>query len=536
MGAFLPWPMAPESQSKLAGLYRWDGCRSGCAGAIAPSGFRGSILFLSQDMLSTPSTAVRIDPQRMLRSIDTPADWIGLRIVKSSEAVRGIRDQKPQTNGVQTRYGAMVEVLLDGQVGYGATANLTPAALQRAATAASLQAKAAAAWGLYPFTDQIRPPITGQHRTALGRDLDSLSAGALNDLLIRICRRLQVSDKIIQTSATALVTERETWFVSNHGSDAYQQSASVIADYDATAKDGLLTQKRSANGWFARAYQGGWEWLLTDDLWERVDRVACQALELLSAPDCPSDRRTLVLTPDQMMLQLHESVGHPLELDRILGDERNYAGGSFVRPQDFGSLNYGSDLMNVTFDPTVAGELASYGYDDTGVSAHRAHLIRGGRLERGLGSIESQLRSGLPGVACARACSWNRPAIDRMANINLEPGETAFNDMIAQIERGVLMQSNRSWSIDDQRYKFQFGCEYAQLIEDGAIGPTVRNPNYRSTTPAFWRSLSQVGDRNSWEIFGTPVCGKGEPNQIIWVGHAAPICAFDNIDVFGGGA
>ncbi|PSN17856.1 Zn-dependent protease, partial [filamentous cyanobacterium CCP5] len=148
---------------------------------------------------------------------------------------------------------------------------------------------------------------------------------------------------------------------------------------------------------------------------------------------------------------------------------------------------------------------------------------------------ESQARLGVPGVACARASSWNRPAIDRMGNINLEPGDTPFNELIGQIERGVFMETNRSWSIDDQRYKFQFGCEYGRLIENGELTRVVRNPNYRATTPSFWHSLSQVGDGHTWEIYGTPFCGKGEPNQIMRVGHGAPVCAFENVEVFGGG-
>ncbi|NJL45499.1 MAG: TldD/PmbA family protein, partial [Leptolyngbyaceae cyanobacterium SM2_3_12] len=248
----------------------------------------------------------------------------------------------------------------------------------------------------------------------------------------------------------------------------------------------------------------------------------------------PEITTTLVLAPDQMMLQIHESIGHPLELDRILGMSVTTPGAACVKPDDFGQLAYGSELMNVTFDPTIAHEFASYGFDDTGVVAQKEFLIRNGRLERGLGSQESQARLGVPGVACARVTSWDRPPIDRMANINLEPGDTSFAAMIAGIEDGVYMEANRSWSIDDQRYKFQFGCEYAKRIRNGALAETLRNPNYRATTPEFWHRLVQVGDRTSWQTLGTPYCGKGEPNQVIRVGHGAPVCAFNDIEVFGG--
>ena len=239
--------------------------------------------------------------------------------------------------------------------------------------------------------------------------------------------------------------------------------------------------------------------------------------------------------PDQMMLQIHESVGHALEIDRILGDERNFAGGSFITLEDIGSFRYGSSLMNVAFDPTIAQELASYGADDIGNTAVKEYLIKDGILVRALGSLESQKRSGQRGVANQRACSWNRPPIDRMANLNLEAGTSSFDSIIASIENGVLMFSNRSWSIDDYRNKFQFGCEYGKLIENGKLTKTVRDPNYRGISRYFWNSLCAVGDESTFEVFGTPNCGKGEPNQVIRVGHASPVCAFSDVEVFGGG-
>jgi len=201
-----------------------------------------------------------------------------------------------------------------------------------------------------------------------------------------------------------------------------------------------------------------------------------------------------------------------------------------VNLTDFGNLVYGSPLMNITFDPTVSGEYASYGFDDVGMPATKEYVIKDGVLLRGLGSCESQARSQISGSASARACSWNRPAIDRMANLNLEVGNSSFADIIGGIEHGVYMQSNRSWSIDDYRNKFQFGCEYAQLIENGKLTKTLRNPNYRGITNQFWRSLAKVGDR--LEAYGSPYCGKGEPNQAIRVGHASPTCLFENIEVF----
>ncbi|HEY9648515.1 MAG TPA: TldD/PmbA family protein, partial [Chroococcidiopsis sp.] len=327
----------------------------------------------------------------------------------------------------------------------------------------------------------------------------------------------------------------ESWFVSSNGSEVYQTFHLLETHFGVTAQDGAIVQQRTNNGFMSNCYQGGWELFPQPNLWERATQIGEQAVELLTAEECPTLATTLVLAPDQMMLQIHESIGHPLELDRILGDERNYAGGSFVKPSDFGTLSYGSPLMNVTFNPTVEQEFASYRFDDTGAPASKEYVIQNGVLMRGLGSLESQHRMGVPGVACARASSWNRPPIDRMANLNLEAGTDSLDDIIRDIEHGVYMEANRSWSIDDQRYKFQFGCEYAKLIENGKITKTLRNPNYRGTTPEFWHSLVRVGAPATWQMYGTPYCGKGEPNQAIRVGHGSPICAFDQVEVFGGG-
>jgi predicted Zn-dependent protease len=469
-----------------------------------------------------------------LNAIDLSVDWIGLRQTREIATARSARDGIPQNNSKTISEGIMVEVLVNGQIGYGATNILTTPGIQTAANAAYQQAIAASAYRIYPITTAQRPKVVGQYISPTIQPFNSLAPGEVSEQLSKLCHALKVGEKIVQTSATIITRELETWFVSSNGSDVYQKFLLMTTDYAATAQDGAIIQHRSDRGGLARCYQGGMEYFLTPDLWTRVRRVGEQALELLTAMECPTETTTLVLAPDQLLLQIHESIGHPLELDRILGDERNYAGGSFVKPSDFGNLVYGSPLMNVTFDPTVPGEFASYNFDDIGATATREYIIRNGILERGLGSLESQARLDLPGVSCSRACSWNRPPIDRMANINLEPGDKSFDEIIGGIERGIYMESNRSWSIDDRRHKFQFSCEYAKLIENGQLTQTIRNPNYRGITPQFWGNLAQVGNANTWETYGSPFCGKGEPNQIIWVGHGAPVAAFTNIEVFGG--
>ncbi|MEL6813334.1 MAG: TldD/PmbA family protein [Cyanobacteria bacterium J06598_3] len=487
-----------------------------------------------------------------LEQIDIPADWIGIRATKEISSWRAMRDARPQQNERGLSQGAMVEVLANGQFGYSATNQLTPEALQTAAHRAYKQALSTSRWAIHQFTQAVRPVVKGEYISPYQQAFSGLSVKDINDLLRQLCDRLKVSEQIVRTSAVARTHEVESWYVSSNGAEVYQKLMMIESHLGAIAQAPGVTQSRTNNGYLAHSYQGGWEWLSdTSSLGQRAADIGEQAVALLSAPNCPDTATTLVLAPDQMMLQLHESVGHPLELDRILGDERNYAGGSFVQPQDFGELVYGSPLMNVTFDATATGELASYRFDDTGMPAQKQYLIRNGVLERGLGGLESQARlngarldgpeshglgKNVPGVACTRACSWNRPAIDRMANINLEPGDTDLKSLIGNVANGVYMESNRSWSIDDQRNKFQFGCEYGRKIENGQLTTLLKNPNYRATTPQFWQSLKQVGNGETLETYGTPYCGKGEPNQLIRVGHASPVCAFENIEVFGGAA
>src|SRR5205823_13764461 len=291
--------------------------------------------------------------------------------------------------------------------------------------------------------------------------------------------------------------------VTSEGGDIVQRYRLAYPSISVTAHADGDTQNRSLNGDRGICQQGALEILERFGFVGSGRRVAEEALELLAAPNCPSGTMDVLLLPDQMTLQIHESIGHPLELDRSLGDERNFAGTSFVTPEMFGSYRYGSELLNVTFDPTRREQLGSYAFDDDGMPAERTYLIRNGVLERPLGGAISQMRAGVTGVANARADGWNRPPIDRMANLNIEPGDSTLEEMIAGIEHGVLMSTNSSWSIDDSRNKFQFGCEWGQLIEGGKLTTVVKNPNYRGISANFWCSLKRVGDESTLEVLGT---------------------------------
>ncbi len=472
----------------------------------------------------------RLNLQDALSAIDIQADWVGLREVKESTTYRVIRDGNPQANSRGVDHGVMVEVLADGQFGYYGCNNLDHDSIQNAAEKALRQAKASAKNPLFEFTTEARPVTKGSFQSPFQQSVNELSAGRLNEIMLKAYNQLKVNDQIVSAHAMAMIIETESNFVSSNGSDVQQNFLMVQSDYSAMAHKDDIYQRRTDN----HCLQIGMEEFDEDLVLARAQRVGEQALELLDAEDCPTETTNLVLASDQMMLQIHESVGHALEVDRILGDERNYAGWSFVREADFGKLQYGSKIMNITFDPTVDNQFACYGFDDGGLKAERDFIIKDGLLVKGLGGKESQLRSGVPGVANFRASSWNRAPIDRMANLNLEPGESTFDEIIAAVDHGVYMETNRSWSIDDYRNKFQFGCEYGKLIENGKLTKTIKNPNYRAISNPFWNSLKMLGNQDTFEVYGTPYCGKGEPNQAIRVGHASPVCLFENVEVFGG--
>ncbi len=477
----------------------------------------------------------KLDLHQLLSTFSSQAEWVGLRLVQENTHTRSVRNGRPEENQVTFDRGVMIEVLVDGHFGYAGTSNLTSQGLRQAFEQAQILAKSGARHKVFNFNQTVRPASKGYYRSPVFRALDSESLKGMTDFLMTASQKLKASDQIVNALAMGRFVETKIEFVSSSGAHLEQEFLLLASNFAATAQEGTESFTRTLNGSVARCVQMGLEAWDQKEILGQCEKAGREALSLLSAPNCPSDTRDLILAPDQMLLQIHESIGHPLELDRILGDERNYAGWSFVKPEDFGNLQYGSSLMNVTFDPTVPGEYASYGYDDCGNPATREFLIENGKLKRGLGSLESQSRLKIPGVANFRSSSWNRAPIDRMANINLEPGDSSLQAMIAQTEKGIYMEANNSWSIDDYRNKFQFGCEYAQLIENGKLTTVVKNPNYRGITVPFWNSLKAVGSASEVEIYGSPWCGKGEPSQVIRVGHSAPPCLFSQIEVFGGG-
>lgn len=460
------------------------------------------------------------------------AFW-SLRLVREDTETLQVRTGVVEPPGRALDRGAQITLADRGGFAYAATSDLTRAGLRAACGEAARWLESSRRHPLFDAGLLPRPARSGEYATPVEIPWDAWPLEEKLERLLRIDETLGIHDAIVDHQAHLTRRDIETRLYTGDGVEIVQHLHILMPGYAAVANRGAQTQVRTGGGWGSGG-QGGLECLERFHFHEDAHRVAQEALALLDAPECPEATASVLLMPNQMMLQIHESIGHPLELDRILGDERNYAGGSFVTPDMFGGYRYGSEQLNVTFDPALAGELACYGFDDEGTPAERVYLIRDGILERPLGSALSSARAGLPGVANARACAWNRPPIDRMANLNLEPGGASLEELIGSVEYGVFMDTNRSWSIDDRRNKFQFGCELGRIIEDGELKGLVRNPSYRGISANFWRKLAGAGEADSLEAWGTPSCGKGEPNQMIHVGHASPPCVFHDVEVFGG--
>jgi predicted Zn-dependent protease len=461
------------------------------------------------------------------------ADFWSLRFVEETSESFSVRKGVPQPWSMSTDRGVMASVYVDGGYGYAATADTSSQGVREALERAARWARITARHALTDSRSLPRPAATGSYASP-SLDAPLPTRREWYAMLQAESEAVGRDPRIVDWEALVDVRHATHRLVTSEGGDVLQRYRFLYPSISVTAHADGVTQQRSLNGERGICQQGGVEILDRFGFVGGGRRVAEEALELLAAPNCPGGKMDVLLAPDQMVLQIHESIGHPLELDRILGDERNFAGTSFVTPEMFGTYRYGSEVLDITFDPTRPEELASYAFDDEGTRAEKVYLIRNGILERPLGGAISQARAGLPGVANARADGWNRPPIDRMANLNLEPGNATFDELVACIEHGVLLETNSSWSIDDSRNKFQFGCERGRIIEHGKLRHVVKNPNYRGISAEFWRSLARVGNADTVQVLGTPFCGKGEPSQTIRVGHASPACVFTNVDVFGG--
>jgi TldD protein len=345
---------------------------------------------------------------------------------------------------------------------------------------------------------------------------------------------LRGDPRIVRSDAGCSSRRVRSAFASTEGAACTQVRVECGAAIAAIAVDGEELQVRSYPGAHGgSAACAGWEHVLAFDLVAHAPRVAAEAVELLTAPPCPSGRASVVLGGDQLALQIHESIGHALELDRMLLEEASYAGTSWVSPADLGTLRYGSEQLCITADATLPGGLGSFGWDDEGVAAARTTLVEDGVLRAALSDRQSAAAIGLErSGGCARADGFARQPIVRMTNVSIEPGAAGtLADLLADTGDGLYLETNRSWSIDDRRLHFQFATEIAREISGGQLGRLLRNPSYAGVTPHFWRGLDAVCSESEWRLWGLGNCGKGEPGQLMRVSHGTAPARFRDVQV-----
>ena len=453
------------------------------------------------------------------------------RHVLHVEQRAGVRNGRVEAASNQESEGIGIRVRVGGAWGFAGTRDTSragaEAALARAIALAEAQPRAVDR----PRTEE--PPARGRWSHPVDRDPTAVPLEEKLTLLARAEEALRGDPRVVRTDAVASATKTTQAFASSEGAACTQERTTCGAGIAAAAVDGdelqIRTYPTAHGGHVALA---GWEHVLALDLAGHAPRVAAEAVELLSAPPCPSGLYDVVLHPEQLELQIHESVGHALELDRILLGEAAYAGTSWVRPHDLGSLRYGSELMTITADATLPGALGTFGWDDEGTPARRTTLIEGGVLRAALSDRESAAAVGGRSAGCARAGGFDRQPIVRMTNVSLEPGDAgSFADLLADTGEGIYLETNRSWSIDDRRLHFQFATEIAREISGGELGRLYRNPSYAGTTPAFWASLDAICSADEWQLWGVTDCGKGEPGQFMAVSHGSAPARFRDVEV-----
>jgi TldD protein len=428
------------------------------------------------------------------------------------------------------RAGVGVRALFGSSWGFFATSDLTDATARRAGEMAAETARASAR---VPGPDLELAPIavtTARWESEFLEDPLSVSLAEKGDLLVAVTLAgIGAGARVSQ--AGYQIWDTEKWFVSSEGHRISQRIRECGADMSATAVGDGETQRRSSPGVRGQYGTCGWELVRGLDLLGNAVRVGEEAVALLSAPLCPEATTDLVLGSDQVALQIHESVGHATELDRILGWEAAFAGTSWLDMAQLGSLRFGSELMNVTADATIPGALGSFGYDDEGTPARNVDIVRDGAWVGVLSGRDSAALAGVAAGGMVRADGHDRLPMVRMTNIGLLPGSSSLEEMIAETGEGVYMDTNRSWSIDDRRLNFQFGCEIAWEIKDGRLGRMLRNPTYTGISPHFWGSLDMVGGASELTNWGISNCGKGQPLQVGHTGHPAVPCRFRGVRV-----
>ena len=461
------------------------------------------------------------------------ATYADVRIVHRVDESISVKSGRVEGVASGESEGFGVRVLVDGAWGFASSHRLEAAEVDRVAAEAVRIARASATALRNRVRLDERPAVHGTFETPVVEDPFKVPLETKIGDLLAADEAASAVAGIAFTESMYAAQRDHTIFASTEGSQTEQTVTHVGSGLETNAIADDEHQRRSypdaGGGW----QSGGYEYVRSLRLVDHAAELSEEAVALLSAPQCPSGRMTIILDPSQLYLQVHESCGHPTELDRVFGTEASYAGTSFLTTDKLDSgFRYGSDLIDITADATAPGGLGTFGWDDEGVPAQAVPLIKEGILVGYLSSRETAPRIGRQSGGAMRADGWNRTPLIRMTNINLlpKPG-MSLDEIVADTDDGLYLSSNRSWSIDDRRLNFQFATEVAYEIKGGRKGRLFKNPTYTGITYEFWRSCDAVGDERSYVMLGTPNCGKGEPGQTGHVGHAVPGARFRNVQV-----
>jgi TldD protein len=467
------------------------------------------------------------------------ASYADMRIVEQETQTITVKNGIVQRLATDSTLGFGVRVIADGAWGFASSYLLEPEEIDRI-TALAVQIARASALTKAENVN-LGPPEAhvDTYRTPVELDPFQVPINDKVSLLLEADKEARsVRGVAVATSSLAFIRERKT-FASSEGSYVKQEILESGLGLVAIAVSQGEMQQRSYPNSFGR-HQGtaGYEFVQQWDLAGNAQRMGEEAVALLSAPQCPSEVTTLILDGPQLALQIHESCGHPIELDRVLGTEAAFAGTSFLTPDKYGSLRYGSEAVHITADSVTPTGLGTFGYDDEGVPGQCTDIVRDGLFVGYLTSREtaSKLRHIYPGAPARsngsmRADGWNRIPLIRMTNVSLQPGPWSFNDLIADTDAGIYMVTNKSWSIDDKRLNFQFGAELAYEVKRGKLGRMFKNATYTGITPQFWGGCDAICNADHWHVWGTPNCGKGQPGQVAHTGHGAAPTRFRNVQV-----
>jgi len=471
------------------------------------------------------------------RAVAQAATYADVRVIAQRSRALSTKNGKVGSASDSESVGMNVRVIVDGAWGFAASAELGRGAVEATAARAVEIAKASARVKREDVRLSAEKPAIAEWSTPYQIDPFTISVEQNIELLLRIDAELRSVAGVTLAETNLNFSREEQWFASSEGADIHQTKLSTGAGYAALSFAGSEIQKRSYPNSFGGQWQNkGYELIEELKLVENARRIAEEAVALHKADQCPEGRFDIILDSSQLGLQIHESVGHPIELDRVLGMEANFAGTSFLTLDKLRTLRYGNDLVNVVADARQehGPGLGTFGFDDEGVAAQCTPIITNGLFTGYLSSRETahtigETRSG----GTIRAEGWNRLPMIRMTNISLLPGEKplSLEQLIAATDHAILMQTNRSWSIDDKRYNFQFGCEIGWEIKGGKRVRMVKNPSYSGITTEFWNALDAVCSRDEWTLWGTPNCGKGQPQQVMGTGHGATPARFRGVKV-----